>query len=1808
MASTSKEIPSEANAVMDDRRELNLRSRVVNIVTSTTPERVLENRGADRKSDRSSRRTGRSSSSTSTIRRRDVEQLRLELQQEEEKEAKERQVRQADRERRLRALELAISNGSESSRTRASVGQNSDTNSVESNGRVVSWVDESRRNLNLGLCSGLDVSHTQFQHQSRPPLGNEVSVDELKGWIARKNTTFELPNFDGDPAQWPLFISMYRRSTESGRYTEDENLVRLQKALKGAAREHIEPLLFLPGGLGRVIDRLQRRYGRPDAIAREVMTKLEKVKNMGEDGLTGLDEMAAVVDNAVTTVALVGRSEYLYNPVILNILVSKLNVFLKLQWGEHVTRLGDGPVSLERFNDWLQDKVEAIGNAGAWDIAIQSAGETCKQGERSKSETKEDAKSKPNHTVLKCLQCNVSSHTLKDCRKFARMSDDDRFQWARENEICFGCLQKGHRGFSCKANVSCKVCKKHHNTLLHPRSAKTVATLQETEREQSEDEDGDAGEEATSQDNVVTAVNIEKERRLLLRIVPVKLHGPLKTVETYAFLDSGSTVTMIREDMAAELGLQGEKQPLKVRWTDNSIREENESQVVSFSISGVKENAKTFSVYRARTVRQLNLPQQTVNPALLGQSFEHLKDLEISAYKDAKPTILLGEDNWALAIPLKVVHRSWNGPVATKTRLGWVLHGKIPLRLKGRVNDEEDHQLSQWSEEDDGTSLHDLVKEFVLGEKATDVNKDKELSTDDERAVATFESTTRRVEGRWETGLLWKSDHPLPQSRGMALKRFYNLEKRMDKDPAFAKQYISKMEESIAKGYVSKLEPHELNMKPRREWYLPHLGVVNPNKPGKLRICFDASAKVDGVSLNDSLLTGPDLLVSLPGLLCRFREHPIAIGGDIKEMYPQIKIRHEDQMAQKFFWRGRDRSKPPEEFAVRVMTFGARCSPFSAQEVKNRNALEQKLETKETISAIVSNHYMDDYLDSCQDEQEAITRVHDVCRVHKLGGFIMCNWISNSLKVLESLPVDLRSAKGASLDLGENQSEKLLGLWWRPSNDEFHFQVKVERLDKDLVEGKRNPTKREVLRWVMTLFDPLGLIMFVVNEGKMLLQEVWREGIKWDQDIGDKLSKDWAKWMQRVLALTNISIPRCYNLAMARDIQLHVMCDASERAYAAVSYIRTVTTQGRHVKLCVSKARVAPVKQMSIPRLELQAALTAVHLARFVIKEHRIEFSRVIFWSDSQIVLSWIRATDKRLQAYVKRRIDQILEGSSRDAWKWVPTKDNCADDATRVSKTVTLNESERWFTGPTLLWKDEDEWPKEPSTQEIMDDNTEYVAMNREAETELLPDITRFSQWLRLIRTTAWVPRIAKFLLYRDDSMKRELETEELQVAELQWLRKTQGDAFDEELSLLQQRKPLPTDCRLARLDPFLDEKGLIRVGSRIGEAENVAYDTKYPIVLPYEHPYTKLLLGKYHRWAQHQGKETILNALRQKYWVLRARLAVKSSFNRCGLCQLKRATPQPPKMAPLPPARMAHNCRPFTSVGLDYFGPLQVTIGRRQEKRYVALFTCLTVRAVHLEVATDLSSGSAIMAIRRFIARRGTPREIFSDNGTNFKKADRELKDAFRDLQADEVQRQLAPHGIKWIFNCPAAPHMGGAWERLVQTVKKALNATLNEQAPREDVLTTALAEVEFIVNSRPLTQVSVDPADMECLTPNHFLLGDALGSPVGPPISENVCLRMTWRKSQQIADSFWKRWVNDYLPELVKRNKWTKSVEPLKIGDLVVLGEDTYPRGRWPRGIVVATFPGKDGQVRSANIKTSHGIFRRPATKIAKLHLQQ
>jgi transposase InsO family protein len=371
------------------------------------------------------------------------------------------------------------------------------------------------------------------------------------------------------------------------------------------------------------------------------------------------------------------------------------------------------------------------------------------------------------------------------------------------------------------------------------------------------------------------------------------------------------------------------------------------------------------------------------------------------------------------------------------------------------------------------------------------------------------------------------------------------------------------------------------------------------------------------------------------------------------------------------------------------------------------------------------------------------------------------------------------------------------------------------------------------------------------------------------------------------------------------------------------------------------------------------------------------------------------------------------------------------------------------------------------------------------------------------------------------------------------------------------------------------------------------------------------RLWMKSLHEKLGHAGVERTVAEVRSKLHVLQLRTAARKVVLGCLLCRQRRAEATQPQMGQLPPVRLASYQPPFSQCGLDFFGPMMVTIGRRREKRYGALFTCLTTRAVHLEVADSLSADSAIMAFRRMTSRRGTPQRMVSDNGTNFHAAAKELRQAAKEvLEDDRWNKEMTRTRTEWSFIPPGSPHMGGAWERLVKSVKAALTHVLKEKAPRVETLLTAMAEVEYTINSRPLTHIAVEPDEEVPLTPNHFLLGGGCRPMLAHygPGTEDVCLRKQWRVAQQLADHFWRRWVREYMPTLTLRDKWHDKTAALAVGDVVVIVDPALPRNSWPKARVQEVHPGRDGQVRAVTITTASGSsLRRPATKLIKLPME-
>lgn len=390
---------------------------------------------------------------------------------------------------------------------------------------------------------------------------------------------------------------------------------------------------------------------------------------------------------------------------------------------------------------------------------------------------------------------------------------------------------------------------------------------------------------------------------ILFKVVPVVLKGPAGEKECFAFLDEGASVTMIDKDATAALGLEGKSQPLSLRWSHNATREEPDSEVVRVSIKGIE--TKEYNIV-ARTVSELSLPTQSVDVKALTERWEHFgilrENSQLKSFKKAKPVLLIGQDWARLIVSTRVFLGPWSAPVLSKTLLGWVIHGKVATS-KGRVEGESftvGHSVNVCVTEEQPDSLYALVEESIKMDHVEESTQSREkgLSQEDALALDVFNKTTRKVDGRWETGLLWKPDATLPNNKIGAMQRLNGLERRMRKDPVFGEAYKRKMQENFTKGYASIVPEEEIGLAEGRTWYLPHFAVINPNKPGKVKIVFDAASRYEGKTLNDALVRGPDLLVNIPGLLGKFRENKIAFSGDIKEMYPQVLIIQQDRSAQ----------------------------------------------------------------------------------------------------------------------------------------------------------------------------------------------------------------------------------------------------------------------------------------------------------------------------------------------------------------------------------------------------------------------------------------------------------------------------------------------------------------------------------------------------------------------------------------------------------------------------------------------------------------------------------------------------------------------------------------------------------------------------------------------------------------------------------------------------------------------------------------------------------------------------------------------
>jgi hypothetical protein len=586
-----------------------------------------------------------------------------------------------------------------------------------------------------------------------------------------------------------------------------------------------------------------------------------------------------------------------------------------------------------------------------------------------------------------------------------------------------------------------------------------------------------------------------------------------------------------------------------------------------------------------------------------------------------------------------------------------------------------------------------------------------------------------------------------------------------------------------------------------------------------------------------------------------------------------------------------------------------------------------------------------------------------------------------------------------------------------------------------------------------------------------------------------------------------------------------------------------------------------------------------------------------------------------------------IHEGSSVDDWHYINTKMNPADLASRgipVDHETWIN---GWISAPSFLQMSETEWPKLPKegVTSLQEDDPEVKKVKVNSVLTQPADgsdkgatddlISGHSSWYKLKKTVAWILGIRQELLRRvhhkrmaSDSSSpvrnRRLSPDDMLKAETAIISYVQRGAFASEFTSLESGKAtVKRSSSIRKLDPCL-VNGILRVGGRLLKAK-IDTESKHQVILPKNNHVSMLILRQIHSDLYHSGRNFMLSRLREKYWIVNAPSAVRKVISKCVTCRRQRAKVGEQKMADLPEDRVKAGDPPFTSVGVDYFGPFEVKVGRSRVNRYGVLFTCLTSRAVHLEIAYSLDTSSYINALRRFIARRGHVSKMRSDNGTNFVGAERELRESIQQWNTSQIHDAMLQRNIDWQFNPPAGSHHGGVWERLIRSVRNAINSTLKEQTLDDESLHTLMCEIEFTLNERPITQTSENCGDLEALTPNHLLLMK-LGSrlPPGLFVKTDNYSRRRWRQIQYLANIFWQRWVREYLPLLQERQKWFETRRNLTLGDVVLVVDPCAPRNSWPMGIVVETMPDKAGLVRQVKVKTKTNVLIRPVDKLCLL----
>lgn len=1045
-------------------------------------------------------------------------------------------------------------------------------------------------------------------------------------------------------------------------------------------------------------------------------------------------------------------------------------------------------------------------------------------------------------------------------------------------------------------------------------------------------------------------------------------------------------------------------------------------------------------------------------------------------------------------------------------------------------------------------------------------------------------------EKRWIAEYPWIRDPAeLPNNKGAAMGMLISTEKRLAKNEEHAKVYQKQIEDMIEREVARKLSQTELDNYKGPIHYISHHEVLKPDsKSTPVRIVFNSSARYMGHMLNDYWAKGPHLLNDLLGVLIRFRENNIAMIGDIKKMYHTVKIKTLEQHTHRFLWRDMDTKRPPDTYVIQRVSFGDKPSGTIATVALRKTAEMGTDKYPKAAQVIKENTYMDDIIESVPTKEKATKLAKDIEALLDKGNFKMKEWIftHDRTDLLKTIPNDKSCT-----------TEKVLGVVWNPVQDEFVYKMHLRTTSKKTRNGKthdnaNNPTKRIILSQVNSIYDPLGLAGPFTVRAKILMRELWgiENKLGWDDALPERYEQHWKQFCQDMLEMNNVKFKRCVKPKDAADEKpiLIIFSDGSSNAFGACAYARWKLNNGRYsCRLILSKNRLAPIKRMSIDRIELCGALLNSRLKTFLLKQCRYKFIKCYHIVDSQIVHSMIQKESYGFNTFAATRVGEIQQNTNPKEWFWMESKYNIADWLTRGKKPTEINLDSIWQNGPSFLELPESEWPihetltKEqlPELIKIASTVTKHFKKDDKNTLASKINIGRYSDFGKLIRVTARI--LAMYQRKPKPSFKhaaKSLTPSDITNAENFWITEAQKSMYEDIEKGIYKR-----------LCPRKNTDGIYVVGGRGERWIEMSHNKNEVILLPYDHRFSRLYAEHIHRRG-HLGVLSTASKIRARFWIVKLLKMVKFIRYNCVICKKldKRVSEQ--IMGKLPVERLKPSPA-WTCTAIDLFGPFKIrdeVKKRTTGKTYGVIFNCLGTRAVHIDLAADYSTEKFLMVLRRFASIRGYPSKLYSDNGPQLVAANEELKNVVKGWNEEELKEFGVMEGFKWDFAPADAPWQNGVSEALVKSVKRALTAAISDHVMTFSELQTVCFEVANLVNERPIGRHPTSPDDGTYLCPNDLLLGRATSRVPSGPFRETSNPRQRFEFVQNVVNYFWKKWTRDFFPSLLIQPKWHTARRNLREGDVVLIQDANQIRGQWKLGIVVKTFPGEDGRVRRVQVQ--------------------